>query len=217
MGFGSVLVELHRALQIGDLHLERHNAVQHRPGVGLGQVAPLLRIRRLMLGNQAFEQTVAVFVRIDDARAHLGLHRQISPGRHALLFRINTGRHVGLWPHETHQSLRLRGQQLRLRVGAGAMPQQNAVFRLQAIGPQRSRLPVHRDVAEHRETVDPHRHDGRQGVFAHDALRDGGIGVVELLGEVHGALRLPNCQAQTLHSGLDRLQPHQGPVGAVAQ
>ena len=39
-----------------------------------------------------------------------------------MLVDINNRGHVGVGPHETHQSLRLRSQQLGLWIGTGAMP-----------------------------------------------------------------------------------------------
>ena len=122
-----MLVDLDLALQRRHAQLEGGNPLHHLVRVLLAQPAPLLGVRGFVIADQALEHRIGIVVALDRRRLDLAMHREVIPGGHARQIGIDRRRHIGVWPHEGHQRLGPRGQVLPMRIGLGAVAEQNDV------------------------------------------------------------------------------------------
>ena len=98
-----MLIELDGALQLSDAQLKGHNGAEHLVLVVLIQITPLLSVRRLVVADELFEQTIFGKRFFNQTSFHFGMHRQIAPCGHTCEIWIYLGRHISLWAHERHQ------------------------------------------------------------------------------------------------------------------
>ena len=77
-----------------------------------------------MVANEFLQQTVFGQWLFNQFHADSRMHRQVIPGGHAHQVRVDTRRHVGMWPHEGDQRFRAALQIPPMRVGFGDVAEQ---------------------------------------------------------------------------------------------
>ena len=80
-----------------------------------------------MVSDQVFEQAVFVAESVNDFGFNNAVHHQVVPGGYPGQVGVHAGRHVGVWAHEGNHRLGPCRQVAPMRVGLGAMAQQQAI------------------------------------------------------------------------------------------